>query len=195
MRKITFWIGLCFGLSANAGVFDIPRFVDPDQFAIGVEPVLTLAREEGAGLGVNAKYTQGYNDWLNFQGIIGTGGGPQQFRIGASAIFDFFPDIGKQPGIGLATQARYVKRPIAGQTEFVAVPYIHKNFYSGNTEFDPFVSFPVGLGLSDGEAQTLMTFVMGSLFRLSDRFAFVSELGIGVKNTDSYFSGGVTFSH
>src|SRR4051812_7534452 len=86
--------GLLLSLSAQAGVFDLPRFVHPGEFAIGIEPEIMLSN--GSGVGVNLKYTHGLSDLNNLQIILGTGGGPRQLRFGGAMTFDFFPDLDKQ---------------------------------------------------------------------------------------------------
>src|SRR5271163_1229903 len=87
---------------AQAGVVDTPQFVQPGEFALGFEPELTFT--DGAGLAGNFRYTQGLTDLNNVNVILGTGGGPRRFRVGGNVTFDFFPDIDKQPGIGVAVQ-------------------------------------------------------------------------------------------
>ncbi len=59
--------------TAVAGVFNIPKFVEPGKFAIGGEPEATFTR--GGGFGLNAKYTHGLTDLLNIQGEVGGGFG------------------------------------------------------------------------------------------------------------------------
>src|SRR4051812_30956228 len=86
---------LVFPALATAGVFDMPQFVAPGEFAIGLEPEITLS--DGAGLATNLRYTHGVSDLSNASAIIGTGGGLRQFRVGGNYTFDFFPDIEKQP--------------------------------------------------------------------------------------------------
>src|SRR5262249_48150156 len=86
--------------AAHAGVFNLYHYVEPEKYAVGFEPELQLTH--GAGLGANGKFTVGLNDFLNAGGAVGTGGGGRKFRIGGYAVFDLFPDIEGQPGIGVA---------------------------------------------------------------------------------------------
>lgn len=180
---------------AHAGVFNIPHFVAPGEFAVGLEPELTLSN--GAGFATNLKYTQGITELMNGQFIIGTGGGPRQFRVGGNLAFDFFPDIEGQPGLGFATQALYYRlKGNVGQLDVTAIPYIHKSFKTGSgMEFDPFFSVPFGLGLTDGRYKTISTAVLGSSFKGSEHFRYSIELGVSINNAETYFSGGVTYYH
>ena len=182
------------GPIAQAGVFNIPHFVDPGQFALGLEPELVLTH--GAGIGANIKYTHGLNDLMDIQGIIGTGSGPRRFRIGGNLSFDFIPDIEGQPGLGLATQALYVRIPDAGRLELTGIPYIHKEFPTGDGQgVEPFFAFPLGFGFSSGSYQGIAQAVVGALFRKSESIQLVTEIGINVNHAESYLSGGIVFTH
>lgn len=177
---------------AHAGVFNIPYFTQPEHFSLGLEPELTLT--DGSGLGLNVKGTYGLNDLMNLQGTIGTGGGPLGFRIGAAAIFDFFPDLEDQPGIGLATQLMYYRVPKdLGLVDFRVIPYVHKSFKSTSSTFEPFIAFPIGFGILDGDSMGLSQLVLGSIFHSTESMLWSVELAVPINNTDTQFSGGVTF--
>lgn len=177
--------------AAQAAVFNTPHFLKPEEQAIGVEPELTLT--SGAGLAATFRYSRGLSDINNGHVIVGTGGGPRKFRMGGNLTFDFFPDVEGQPGIGVAAQALYVRLVDRGQLELTGVPYIHKAFYSGNNEIDPFISVPIGIGFSGGRYQALSTMVVGSFFKASESMKYVLELGVDINHTESYLSGGVVF--
>ena len=87
---------------AHAGVFDIPRFVESGEFKVGLEPEVTL--QKPSGVAMSLKYTHGISDLFNLQGLVGTGGGSKQFRVGSALTFDAFPDVEGQPGIGLSQE-------------------------------------------------------------------------------------------
>lgn len=213
MRTRIFAALICLPLSlaislvaspAFAGIFNTVHFVDPGKLAIGIEPELTLS--DGAGLGFNGKVTEGVSDILNIAEILGTGGGPRQFRIGFDADFDFFPDIDRQPGIGLLTRALYYRIPDrlignddgenTGRLETTLVPYLHKAFAkgSGNAKetVDPFIAIPFGLAFTSGHYQGTSQLVIGTMFQNNESFAYSMELGIDMNNTETYFSGGIT---
>jgi hypothetical protein len=198
-------VTLLFAAQAVAGIFNTVHFVDPGKVAIGVEPELTLS--DGAGMGFNGKVTEGVNDLLNVAEIIGTGGGPRQFRIGVDADWDFFPDIDRQPGIGLLTRALYYRIPdsligvgdgdTTGRLEITAAPYIHKAFVSGSGDsketIDPFFAIPIGLEFTSGQYHGTSQIVIGSMFQTNDKFAFSAEVGFELNHTETYISGGITF--
>ena len=182
--------------AARADFFNMHSFVEPDRFAIGLEPVLTLTN--GAGLGVNLRFTYGINDVINVGLAGGSGGGDRRFRLGGYGVFDFFPDTDDQPGIGVVASVFYYDMKTINRVEWMATPYFHNAFVTeGGEEFDPFVAVPLGYGLVDGENneenQFLVSVVVGSIFRKSEHFAFSFELGVAVNYTHTYFSGGITY--
>jgi hypothetical protein len=197
LRLLLGWIGVLgagfWTQSGHAGVFNLPHFLAPGEFALGVEPELIM--KSGASLGVNLRYAQGLTELNNFTGIIGTGGGNRQFRVGGAFTFDFFPDIEKQPGIGVALQGLYVRSPTAGTMEITGIPYIHKNFKTPQLEFEPFFSIPTGLALSDGRYETIINLAFGSLFKHNEHFRSVIEFGVPMNNSYTYLSGGFIYYH
>jgi hypothetical protein len=196
---VFFLIGVAGHLQlSHAGVFNIPHFITPDEFAIGFEPELSLGDE--AGLGFNIKYTHGLGDLVNAQAIIGTSGGSRKFRAGGNLVFDFFPDIEGQPGIGIALQSVYYRLKESsqdkGQLELTAIPYIHKAFVlPQGSEVEPFFSLPIGAGFSSGRYRAISTVTVGALFKNNEHIRYTLELGVAVNNTDSYVSGGFTYYH
>ncbi len=183
------------GASAQAGVFNTPHFVVPGEFAIGLEPEVILTN--GAGVGVNARFTLGVTDLNNASIILGTGSGPRGFRGGGNFTFDFFPDVEGQAGIGLATQLLYYRLANnAGQLELTLIPYIHKTFKNGpNSSIEPFIAIPLGWGFNDGQYNFLADFTLGTAFQSTEKVSFILELGVAISHTESYFSGGVVYRH
>lgn len=196
-------LGLAFYSSVSfAGFGNTAHFVQSDRFAIGVEPELTLSN--GAGVGGTLRYTHGLNDLSNASLILGTGTGVRKFRMGSQLTFDFFPDTASQPGIGLGLQAIYYRMGSSGNApenangtygrlELTPMPYVHKTFGSGDTEFDPYLSFPFGWAFTDGKYQNISQLVLGSLFKAGEHFRYTLEVGVAVNNTESYFSTGVMY--
>lgn len=179
-------------VQAEAGVFDLPYFVQPNEFALGLEPEVIFSN--GAGVGANAKFTYGLNDLMNGTAILGTGTGPRRFRVGANVAFDFFPDIDKQPGIGLGLQSLYYRQQNNGRMDLTAIPYIHKAFQATSDEsVDPFVSVPFGLAFSGGEYKATTTIAFGAAFKTVEHFRWITEFGIALNNAETYFSGGVVY--
>jgi hypothetical protein len=186
--------GLLAPSFAQAGVFNIPHFVAPDEFAVGVEPEVIFSN--GGGVGVNGRFTQGLSDVNNITGIIGTGSGPRNFRLGGALTFDLFPDVEKQPGIGVALEGLFVQLPTTGSFEVTGTPYIHKTFQTAmGTPIDPFFALPTGLSLAQGQYQVISTAVVGAMLQYDAHFRTILELGVNLSNANSYISGGVVYYH
>jgi hypothetical protein len=197
MKRLIFLIS--FGLlgfaknSAQAGVFSMPHFVEPGNFSIGAEPEISFTN--GAGLALNAKFTYGVNDLLNTAVVIGTGGGARQFRIGTQAIWDFFPDVDGQPGIGIGTQLYYYRMRNFARVEVQAVPYIHEGFQTNDNSFEPFIAIPTGVALFEDQFRTICGVSVGTLFKRTENLFFVAELGVNIQNYYTFVSGGVTYQY
>ena len=177
---------------ASAGFFNTARFVEAKRWSIGFEPELTFTR--GSGLGANLKFTQGFNDLLNLAGIMGTGGGARGFRIGPQAVFDFFPDVEGQPGIGLAIETIYYRIFQAGRLELTASPYIHKTFETDSGgNIAPFLAFPIGFSVGSDDTRNIAHVAVGTMIKRGEHFDFVVELGVNVNNYYTTFSGGVAY--
>ena len=188
---------------AQAEILNYTHFVSPGKFALAVEPQLIVTR--GAGLGVNARYTQGLNDLMNASINLGNGSGPRQARLGAALTLDFFPDVDKQPGIGVTAQLDYVNAPrlgrdaysteMASQVEVLGIPYIHKAAVFQNNEVDPFLALPVGMFFQSNQYRWKSNLVVGSQFKITSAVRTSLELGFNLSNSDSYISGGLTYYH
>jgi hypothetical protein len=185
---------LLWTLPSWAGVFNLPHFLNPGEFAIGLEPELVTTH--GPDIGVNFRYAQGLNDLSNITGIIGSGGGDRGFRVGGALTQDFFPDVEGQPGVGIAFQGLYVKLPNAGSVEVSAIPYLHKALKASNYNIEPFISVPVGLSLSEGRYNVQVNGVLGTFFEHSVHVRTIVEVGIALNNNSyTYISGGVVYYH
>jgi hypothetical protein len=184
-------------LPVHAGVFNIPGFVEQGDFAVGIEPEVTFTN--GAGVGGNLKYTHGITTFSNLSAIVGTGTGARKFRVGSSLSFDFFPDVDKQPGIGIATQLLYQRLGDSGQLELTFIPYLHKTFVpsgsGGEHPVDPFVAVPFGWAFTNGSYKPISTLVVGAAFHTSESFRVITEFGIAINNAETYLSGGFAYYH
>ncbi len=178
---------------AEAGVFNIPEFVEQKSWSVGLEPEATFS--SGGSFSNTLKFTYGIASLSNLQIGLGTGTGSRGFRGGATYTFDFIPDLEGQIGAGIAFQMYYYKlHASVGQTEMTLYPYIHNQFESsGHSGFDPYLALPFGMALKDGTYRTISQLVVGSYFQTSKNFGINAELGMNLKGSDSYLSGGITY--
>lgn len=180
--------------NAQAGVFNLTQFVDHQNWSVGIEPELTLSN--GSGFATSAKFTYGLNMLSNLQVGVGTGSGAREFRVGGAYTLDFIPDLDGQMGFGIAAQAYYYKvRSNLAQTEVQLIPYLHNAFQFATQSIDPYLSLPSGLALIDGRYRSIVQVATGAYFKISDHLGYNLELGINVRNTDNYISGGVTYTN
>lgn len=193
MLLFTLSVVFLFQLESQAGVFATVEHPGPGGSAIGLEPEFIIATN--SSLGINARYQHGISDLMFATGIIGTGGGPRNFRMGGNLVFDFFPDIEGQPGVGLATQALYYVGTPKNFLEISAIPYLHKAFVGEEkNEIHPYVAFPLGTNFSsDSTYKLFIQAVLGGIFGAGGKLDYIAEIGIGISNSDSYISGGINY--
>ncbi len=177
----------------HASVFDLPAFLPPGEFSLGLEPEIITSNPSGAG--VNLKPRIGTTSFLNWQGIIGTGSGDRGFRLGATADFDWFPDVDHQPGI--ATPFTLLYNQLGGDNviSYYFSPLVYKSFKGEAAEYIPFISVPFGWTIRNSRNTNFSQFVMGSMFKSPGMqyFRFSVEAGFNMNKSYSYISGGVTW--
>lgn len=185
---------LCLASTAEAGVFNMARFVDKGTNAFGFEPEAVMSN--GGGIAANLRYSQGVTELNDVFGLVGTGTNVRNFRIGGGMTFDFIPDMENQPGLGVGLQGIYYRyKGGVGQLETSIVPYIHKNFGNGQGNFiEPFLAVPFGPAFHSGKYDWLATVALGAIFHEDKSpVRFIAECGVNVNKTESYFSGGILY--
>jgi hypothetical protein len=183
---------------AHAGVFNIPEFVDYKSWAVGLEPEVafdTYGHNQSSGVSLTAKFTYGITPLSNLQVGIGAGSNSEAFNTGGTYTFDFLPDLEGQIGAGLALQVYYYKlQNSVSQTIASVYPYVHKMFTTNTgLQFDPYAAIPFGTAFYDGTYRSTWQLVVGNYFKTAPHFGFNIELGVSLKDTDSYISGGITY--
>lgn len=203
--RFCIWLaaGLFFGFfpggfgptEARGGVFTTIHFIEPGSFMVGFEPQFWLSG--GSGLSGELRLTRGMTELSTASFMIGTGGGPRGFRLGANGTLDVFPDIEGQPGIGIGAQLMYYRVPDGSSTEGLveatAIPYIHKNFANAGGDVEPYFAFPFGAGFRGGAYQSVSSAVVGTFFKANEKVRYSLELGVGVSHSESYLSGGFVY--
>ena len=210
-RRTPLWILAVLSLvlasaGAQAGVFTTPHYIEERQWSLGVEPELTIAGQSevapgtsSTGVAITGRFTYGINELSNVALLLGTGGGPKQFRAGGVYTFDFFPDIaGGQPGIGLAVQGMSLSRPVSAQDsvsalEVTGIPSVRKLFHSSTVSIEPYLAFPMGWRFQSQDTSWTTQAVFGALVQASNELKYTFELGMNVSKTESYFSTGLTY--
>jgi hypothetical protein len=183
---------------AEAGVFNMPRFVDPGKNAMGFEPEVVTS--DGGGVAANLHYTQGISELNNAFAVLGTGTNVRNFRIGGGFTFDFVPDMDTQPGFGIGAQAIYYRYKGSamkgvGRLETALVPYLHKSFSNGGGNIiEPFIALPFGPAFRSGTYDWTATLAIGAIFHQSySSIRFIGEFGADLNKSESYISGGILY--
>ena len=179
---------------SQAGIFFLPHYIPEGQRAVGIEPQWLLS--QGASLGVQFRYGQGVSELINVSALIGTGSDPNRFRAGGAATFDFYPNEGDQPGLGLALQGVYTDTTRGGMWSFSGTPYLHQTFAMQNMiPIEPFLALPLEQQIftSKTSSQLQASFIVGSFFHYGEHWSSVLELGIGITQVMTVFSGGLIY--
>ena len=186
-------LGLAMAATAHAeGIFDRAHFVNSGSFAIGIEPEVVFSNP--ATVGAQVHYRHGIDDLINVFAAAGFVSDPRMFRAGGGVLFDFFPDVEGQPGIGIATHGFVYQQQPSVLLELAAIPYIHKSFKTGGGhEIEPFVALPFGVNYFEREFLPTFTVTVGTYYSPIEHFRFTFELGVAVNNASSHIAGGVTY--
>ncbi|MGE4234057.1 MAG: hypothetical protein AB7F43_12080 [Bacteriovoracia bacterium] len=178
---------------ARAGIFDLPGFVEPTQWSVGIEPEFILS--DGVGLGFNFKPRYGINNLLNVQGIVGTGTGDRTFRLGGTLDIEFFPDIERQPGLAFPVTVLYQRRTGPDDLILTGTPMIYKTFNGQGARYTPFIGVPLGWKFEDSVFYGFTIVSLGTMIVPAgwESVRFTAEAGFNAANAYSYLSGGVTY--
>lgn len=185
---------LLFSPGAQAGIFDLPSFLEPGKMSFGAEADFALT--EGTGAALNLKPRYGLTDFLNLQGIIGHGVGDRRFRLGATLGIEYFPDVGNQPGLATPVSFQYMNIRGDNQWSLWVTPLVYKTFHGVDTvAFTPFVGLPVGWNARDGVLRGFTQIAFGTQFAPANlsQWKFTAELGFNLHQAYSYIAGGATF--
>ncbi len=178
-----------------AGVFDLPSFLDPGKFSVGLEPEIALTN--GVGLAGNLKPRYGVNDFLNIELNTGVGLGDRRFRVGGTLDFEWFPDLaGWQPGVATPLTISYLNIDHKDELQFLATPLIYKSFQGGEgVTFTPFLGFPIGWAARESQLRGVAQLAVGSMFQGANmqNLQFVAEMGINIYKSYTYLSGGMVY--
>jgi hypothetical protein len=190
-------VTLLLAPTGRASVFTLPQFIEHKSWAIGFEPEATLEtthKAGGAGVAITTKFTYGMTPLSNLQIGIGSGSGEKSFRIGGAYTFDFIPDLQGQIGAGLGVQSYYFNlRSGSGKLDTQIFPYLHKRFPGSGISFDPYIAMPYGVSFVSGSALAIWQLALGTYFKTSEHLGYNTELGLNLKNSDTYLAFGVTY--
>lgn len=123
------------------------------------------------------------------------GFGSIDFSLGASFKYIPFPDVDKQPAIGLRAAAWYARVKDSNNISASAGPLVSKKYGVEFGTLIPYVCVPVTATSTKDRNFLATQFVIGTelLHEKAQSVHFTGELGINLRDSYSYISLGVVF--
>ena len=169
------------------------QIVQPGAFDV-VTQGQYLTQTQNSGLNLNTKLETGLTEDSNL--IAEFGAGHIDFHGGAYWKWVPFPDFENQPAIGFIAGGYYGKIDSENEFALKISPLISKTFHLNAGQITPYMSTPIGLRFIDSSVDTPVQLQIGteiSVEGLKD-ISFLTEVGINLIDSPTYFSFGVGFS-
>jgi len=148
---------------------------------------------DGGGANVTAFVDGNIREELSWRGFLG--GGNMDFYAGGSAKWVPIPDYKKQPAIGGKVEVNFGRAKSNNTFVVRAVPIVSKKFAWQEQNWVPYAGLPLGVSAAGGKSDFFANLAAGTEVKLQDLedFEFNAEIGIGLTNSFSYLSIGVTY--
>lgn len=190
MKKILSALTILISLQSysHLTVLETAEILPENYYVLGVAPQLRLSDGGGFDLGVFA-------DMHAFQDTdarITVGGGETDFWTMASLKWVPFPDVDRQPAMGLKAGLGYVRDSGINITEFQITPIISKRAHTQYGQMIPYLAIPITHQVYKDSSYTASQLTVGAeWFPREDRH-IGAELNLELKNSTSsvavYFS-------
>lgn len=170
---------------------DTGEVVAKDQYRFSIEPQILLNKYDGGN--VVARLDTGLNPDTSIRAILGFG--TVDFQTGVMAKYVPYPATKSQPAIG--AMAGVLLSRVGGGTEFSLRfhPLISQKFEFDYGEITPYGSIPFGVSFRSNDTFVPIQLAGGAEWRPLnyDRLHFLSELGLNINKSFSYFSLGLAY--
>jgi hypothetical protein len=168
---------------------DIPR---QNQLIIGGYPQVFL--NEGGGLNIGAFADYALSESISIRGLVEFG--KIDFVLGTSIKFTPFPDIDKQPAIGLRGGFTYAREDSENLVSSHVAVLLSKKVDTDQGLLNPYVGIPLTFTTTKDSNKTGTQFIAGSEFTPNEQplMKFGAEAGISLKDSYSYILGFITYS-
>ena len=191
--KITLISLLLSSSFSSAGYLSIGEsgeLIKPKQYRIGASP--QFLTNEGGGMNVQAFLDAGWNEEMSSRFSFGVG--KVDFNIGGSLKYIPFPDVDKQPAIGVKVSGYFARIGSENITTVQVAPMVSKKVESDNGLWIPYASVAFNLGSIKDKSGMSTNFVLGSELQHPDaeRFLFAAEAGFNLKDSFSWVAGFVS---
>lgn len=185
------WATFTWTLSAQASFLSVNETAEilPENFyKVGVAPQLLISNGGGFNIGVFADM-HAFDDT---DARISFGAGEIDFYTQASLKWVPFPDVDKQPAIGLKGGLGYVRENSENFLQIQITPLISKKADTRYGNMIPYVALPITYMNTKNDNYTATQFTVGSEWYPYDDKHIGAELNLNMKN--SYSSISVYFS-
>lgn len=194
--KILSALGILFvtAFSANTyayfGTVTTGDMLVPGQYSGGLETQFVTNEDSGANL--VGHFEGALNEDFNYLAELGFG--TTDFHSSARLKWVPFPDVDRQPAIGLIGGLGYSQYDDSSELSFRIQPIVSKKFVTDIGDLIPYVSLPVGVRSYDDETFSPVQLVFGAElktlyfknltffgevgFELSDAFTYISFAGV-----------------
>lgn len=155
--------------------------------------LLQMRLSDGGGTNLTAFADGRINEEMGWRGFLG--GGDLDFYAGGSLKWVPIPDYQNQPSLGGKVEANFGRKKDNSLFSVRVVPMASKKTDWVGHQWSPFVGLPIGVSSSAGKSDFFANLAAGSEVKFEglDDVQFVGELGIGLTNSFSYLSIGVTY--
>lgn len=161
------------------------------SYILGFEPQILM--NEGGGINVGGFLDQPLAESLSARYSLGVG--KIDFHLGTGIKWIPFPDVDRQPAMGLKATAWYARQKDMNVWTMQVAPMASKKYDMDFGVLIPYAAVPINFVSSSEKNVTGTQFVIGSDLRYNnmEHMFFSAEVAINLKDSYSFISGTVSF--
>lgn len=190
------FLALAFLFTSNQAlayltILESAEVVPPKMSRIGFVP--QLVTNDSSGLNTDVTFDSGWNEASSSRFTLGAG--KMDIHLGGTYKWVPFPDVARQPALGLRSAIWYARYKDESYMTFSAAPLMSKKVEQPVGLFTPYVALPISYTLNRHKDFFSQQFVIGSEFATNKipLFTFAAELGLNLKDSYSFIAGFVSY--
>jgi hypothetical protein len=161
-------------------------------FKLGIAPQLKLS--DGGGFDVAAYFDTYITDDLNGRVSMGLGNAAAiDFWTSASVKWVPFPDVGRQPAMGLRGALIYARDERVDISSFQIAPLISKLADTSYGKMIPYVALPITVSSTNSTSTTSTQFAVGAEWFSNKDMHVGAELDLNLNKSFTAFSAFISF--